>query len=47
MDRPGAVAGLRAVLADFAATWLSDAQSWCVAVSGGPDSLALAAAAAA
>ena len=47
MDRPGAVAGLRATLAGFAATRLPDAQSWCVALSGGPDSLALAAAAAA
>ena len=46
MDRPGAVAGLRAALAGFAATWLADAQSWCVALSGGPDSLALTAAAA-
>ena len=45
MDRPGAVAGLRAALAGFAATWLADAQSWCVALSGGPDSLALTAAA--
>jgi len=47
VDRPGALAGLRGALAGFAATWLSDAQSWCVALSGGPDSLALAAAAAA
>ena len=47
MDRPGAVAGLRTALAGFAATWLADAQSWCVALSGGPDSLALTAAAAA
>ena len=47
MDRPGAVAGLRAALAGFAATWLADAPSWCVALSGGPDSLALTAAAAA
>ena len=30
----------------FAAAWLPDAKSWCVALSGGPDSLALTAAAA-
>ena len=30
----------------FAAAWLPDAESWCVALSGGPDSLALTAAAA-
>jgi len=47
VDRPGAVAGLRTALAGFAETWLADAQSWCVALSGGPDSLALTAAAAA
>ena len=47
MDRPGALAGLRATVAGFAATWLADAPSWCVALSGGPDSLALTAAAAA
>ena len=47
MDRPGAVAGLRATVADFAATLLADTRSWCVALSGGPDSLALTAAAAA
>lgn len=47
MDRPGAVAGLRIALAGFTATWLADARSWCVALSGGPDSLALTAAAAA
>lgn len=47
MGRPGALAGLRATLAGFAATWLADAPSWCVALSGGPDSLALTAAAAA
>lgn len=45
MDRPGALAGLRATVAGFAATWLPDAHSWCVALSGGPDSLALIAAA--
>jgi len=35
------------VLAAFASTWLPEARSWCVALSGGPDSLALTAAAAA
>ena len=33
-------------MAGFAATSLEDAQAWCVALSGGPDSLALTAAAA-
>lgn len=47
MDRPGALAGLRGCVAGFAATWLADTRSWCVALSGGPDSLALTAAAAA
>ncbi|MCX2929034.1 tRNA lysidine(34) synthetase TilS [Mycobacterium sp. CVI_P3] len=47
MDRPGAVAALRATVAGFAADCLPGATSWCVALSGGPDSLALAAAAAA
>ena len=45
MDRTGAVAGLRATVASFAQSWLPDARSWCVALSGGPDSLALTAAA--
>ncbi len=47
MDRPGAVARLRAAVAGFAAGRLADAPSWCVGLSGGPDSLALTAAAAA
>ncbi|MCB1287566.1 MAG: tRNA lysidine(34) synthetase TilS [Mycobacterium sp.] len=47
MDRPGAVAGLRSALADFAASRLAEAPRWCVALSGGPDSLALTAVAAA
>lgn len=47
MDRPGSLAGLRATLAGFATARLADAPSWCVALSGGPDSLALTAAAAA
>jgi tRNA(Ile)-lysidine synthase len=46
VDRPGAVARLRAVLAGFATDHLPDATAWCVALSGGPDSLALTAAAA-
>ena len=41
MDRPGAVAELRAVVAAFAAEFLDTADRWCVALSGGPDSLAL------
>ncbi|MBB3749327.1 tRNA(Ile)-lysidine synthase [Mycolicibacterium sp. BK634] len=47
MDRPGAVAALRACVAGFATEHLPGATSWCVALSGGPDSLALTAAAAA
>ena len=46
MDRPGAVADLRAAVAAFATEHLGAAESWCVALSGGPDSLALTAAAA-
>jgi tRNA(Ile)-lysidine synthase len=40
MDRPGAVAELRAAVAAFATEHLGSAD-WCVALSGGPDSLAL------
>ena len=47
MDRPGPLARLRSHLAGFAAARLPEAQRWCVALSGGPDSLALTAAAAA
>lgn len=50
MDRPNSLdplAALRTTLAGFAATWLADSGSWCVALSGGPDSLALTAASAA
>lgn len=47
MDRPGALTRLRARLTGFAAGSLPGARSWCVALSGGPDSLALTAAAAA
>jgi tRNA(Ile)-lysidine synthase len=46
MDRPGAVAALRAAVAAFAATYAAGDERWCVALSGGPDSLALTAAAA-
>jgi tRNA(Ile)-lysidine synthase len=41
MDRPGAVAELRAAVAAFATEHLGTADRWCVALSGGPDSLAL------
>ncbi|WP_293004236.1 tRNA lysidine(34) synthetase TilS [Mycobacterium sp.] len=41
MDRPGAVAELRTAVAAFAAEYLGPADQWCVALSGGPDSLAL------
>ncbi|MCI4674436.1 tRNA lysidine(34) synthetase TilS [Candidatus Mycolicibacterium alkanivorans] len=47
MDRPGALARLRVALAGFAAEHLPEATGWCAALSGGPDSLALTAAAAA
>ena len=50
MDRPGAVSGplarLRAAVAALAAVELPHGPSWCVALSGGADSLALTAAAA-
>ena len=46
MDRPRAVAELRAEVARFARRHLAGAQRWCVALSGGPDSLALTAVAA-
>jgi tRNA(Ile)-lysidine synthase len=46
MDRPGAVAELRAAVAAFATEHLGAADRWCVALSGGPDSLALTAVAA-
>ena len=41
MDRPSAVAELRAAVAAFAKQFLATADDWCVALSGGPDSLAL------
>ncbi|OAN42456.1 tRNA lysidine(34) synthetase TilS [Mycolicibacterium iranicum] len=47
MDRPGAVAELRAALTAFAGNYTTGQDRWCVALSGGADSLALAAAAAA
>jgi tRNA(Ile)-lysidine synthase len=43
MDRPGSVATLRKAVADFARTHLPGEERWCVALSGGADSLALAA----
>jgi tRNA(Ile)-lysidine synthase len=41
MDRQGAVAELRAAVTAFAKEYLATADRWCVALSGGPDSLAL------
>ncbi|HLS00116.1 tRNA lysidine(34) synthetase TilS [Mycolicibacillus parakoreensis] len=50
MDRSGALAAplatLRTTVRRFAAAWLAPAEHWCVALSGGPDSLALTAVAA-
>lgn len=46
MDRPGAVARLRAALGAFAEQYLARHEHWAVALSGGPDSLALTAVAA-
>jgi len=46
VGRPGALNRLRDAVAGFAETSLPHEQSWCVALSGGPDSLALTAAAA-
>jgi tRNA(Ile)-lysidine synthase len=46
MDRPGSVATLGKAVADFARTHVPGERRWCVALSGGPDSLALAAVAA-
>lgn len=47
MDRPGALAELRAAASRFAGEYTPHDSVWCVALSGGPDSLALTAAAAA
>ncbi|TDK89230.1 tRNA lysidine(34) synthetase TilS [Mycobacterium paragordonae] len=41
MDRPGAVAQLRRAVSEFAQNHLEGTDPWCVALSGGPDSLAL------
>ena len=46
MDRQGAVGGLRAAVEAFTKTHLDSVEGWCVALSGGPDSLALTAVAA-
>jgi tRNA(Ile)-lysidine synthase len=46
MDRQGAVAELSAAVAAYAKAYVADADRWCVALSGGPDSLALTAVAA-
>ncbi|MGK2879325.1 MAG: tRNA lysidine(34) synthetase TilS [Mycobacterium sp.] len=46
MDRQGALARLGAVVTEFAARHVPADNPWCVALSGGPDSLALTAAAA-
>ena len=47
MDRQGALGQLSAAVAAFAKAHLATAEGWCVALSGGPDSLALTAVAAA
>jgi tRNA(Ile)-lysidine synthase len=46
MDRQGSVGQLRAALEAYAKAYLDTADQWCVALSGGPDSLALTAVAA-
>jgi tRNA(Ile)-lysidine synthase len=46
MDRTGPVAELRRGVSTFARRYLPDENRWCVALSGGPDSLALTAVAA-
>jgi tRNA(Ile)-lysidine synthase len=46
MDRQGAVGQLRKAVEAFARTYLVTEKQWCVALSGGPDSLALTAVAA-
>jgi tRNA(Ile)-lysidine synthase len=46
MDRQGAVAALRTAVADFTRRYTADDERWCVALSGGADSLALTAVAA-
>src|SRR5258705_8369847 len=47
MDRPGGVAALKAAVASFVSDHASGDDHWCVALSGGADSLALTAVAAA
>jgi tRNA(Ile)-lysidine synthase len=47
MDRQGAVAALKAAVAAFVSDHATSDQRWCVALSGGADSLALTAVAAA
>jgi tRNA(Ile)-lysidine synthase len=47
MDRQGSLAELRTALVAFANRYTPAADAWCVALSGGPDSLALTAVAAA
>ncbi len=47
MDRSSAVGQLRAAVETFSKTHLGTVDQWCVALSGGPDSLALTAVAAA
>jgi tRNA(Ile)-lysidine synthase len=47
MDRQGPVGQLRAAVEAFAAAHLAGVEAWCVALSGGPDSLALTGVAAA
>jgi tRNA(Ile)-lysidine synthase len=46
MDRTGSVAAVRRAVSAFASRHHVDEKHWCVALSGGPDSLALTAAAA-
>ena len=46
MDRPGAVAALQTAVSGFGHRHLAAHDRWCVALSGGPDSLALTAVAA-
>jgi tRNA(Ile)-lysidine synthase len=46
MDRQGAVAALQRAVATFVSEHAASEQRWCVALSGGPDSLALTAVAA-
>jgi tRNA(Ile)-lysidine synthase len=46
MDRQGSVAAVRKAVDDFARTYCAADERWCVALSGGADSLALSAAAA-